>query len=75
MAFWKPSHPKSPVSGAVKQTPVAPPVRQKTDAKSTPRKTDKHLQDAVDDPNKGFDPYNSGTFNAKHTWSRVDRKK
>lgn len=24
---------------------------------------------------KGFDPYNSGAFNFKDTWARVNRKK
>ncbi|MGC3980488.1 MAG: hypothetical protein QM808_04430 [Steroidobacteraceae bacterium] len=25
--------------------------------------------------NKGFDPYNSGAFDFRHTWQRIDRRK
>ncbi|MGE0113892.1 MAG: hypothetical protein AB7T07_03245 [Steroidobacteraceae bacterium] len=27
-----------------------------------------------DTGNKGFDPYNSGAFDRRHTWERVNRK-
>jgi hypothetical protein len=78
MAFWKPSRSEHE---PVEPSPPAPVVRQGM-TQAAPRKALKPgppLLDGASDeataPKKGFDPYNSGAFNFKDTWARVDRKK
>ncbi len=80
MAFWKPSQSKSEPDAGSTSAPVAsmkPKIAQLT--QPTASKTVRQLLDAAGDDaepqNKGFDPYNSGAFNFKDTWSRVNRKK
>lgn len=72
MAFWKTSPPKKTDHS---QSPSRHPEAASAQA------TDKHnpalegLDDIQDRPaNKGFDPYNSGAFDVRHTWERVNRK-
>lgn len=80
MAIWKSSRPK-PVELAETSAPT--PVVKQVVAPSVPSKklkTELELLDetgdeAINPKNKGFDPYNSGAFNFKDTWARVDRKK
>ncbi len=80
MAFWKPSRPKL-VEPAVTSatTPVSPikPVIQPPPKKPRPDLSvlDETDDEAADTRNRGFDPYNSGAFNAKDTWQRINRKK
>lgn len=81
MVLWKPSRPKSlePPAVASAATPVAPVKPQVTQpAPPKPHKTGLDLDEMgeADSRNsKGFDPYNSGAFNIKDTWSKVNRKK
>jgi hypothetical protein len=83
MAFWKPSSPKSVVPPAVASAtepaePVKPGMTQSVPSKAHkagPGVLDETTTDAADPRKKGFDPYNSGAFNLKDTWSRVNRKK
>lgn len=84
MAFWKPSRP-SPAKPATRPAEKPAEAARSIDPNSenqaklsqTAKLPKLELQDEVagEPAKRGFDPYNSGVFNVKDTWSKVNRKK
>ncbi len=77
MAHWNPPHPNHAEPRKPTVVPHAKPAPAATTSAKPTTKT--RLQIAAvetdDSANKSFDPYNSGTFDSRHTWERVNRKK
>jgi hypothetical protein len=75
MPIMKPAAPKPATAVAPNKNSAATPASK--DLEKSGEDTLELLESGSskgDQPAKGFDPYNSGAFNVRDTWSKVIRK-